>query len=94
MLSTHSPHSTPKRPLPPAKMRRRAPSLPPPPYDDANDDPEKDALMKDTLQPVLNEWINEKSREELSDLLLAAGGMFKERETGARTPLPRISSRD
>ena len=45
--------------------------------------------MKDRLQPALDEWINEKSREELSDLLLAAGGMIKDRETGAFSPLHR-----
>lgn len=90
MLSAQNP-STPKRPLPPAKMRRRAPSLPPPPYDDAGAVPERDALVNERLQPPPDEWINEKSRDELSGLLLAAGGMIKDRETGARfAPLPRI----
>lgn len=94
MLANPTPHSTPKRPLPPAKMRRRAPSLPthpPPPYDDADADidvDEHDVPAKARLQPVLDEWIQEKSREELSDLLLAAGGMIKERESGALSPLP------
>lgn len=37
----------------------------------------------DKLQPPLEDWMNEKSREELSDLLFAAGSMIKERETGA-----------
>ena len=94
MLSAPNP-STPKRPLPPAKMRRRAPSLPPPPpYDDAGGDLEGDALAKDRLQPPLDDWISEKSREELSGLLLAAGGMIKDRETGACSYSPTPHSLD
>ncbi|GJE84521.1 hypothetical protein PsYK624_005970 [Phanerochaete sordida] len=89
MLSVTSPQSTPKRPLPPAKLRRRAPSLPthpPPPYDDASGDTDHalaGAIDAPTgkLQPPPEDWMNEKSRDELSDLLLAAGSMIHDRET-------------
>lgn len=62
---------------------------PPPPYNDAEGEPGpglggiQDASVKDFLQAPLEDWMNEKSREELSGLLLAAGSMIKERETGA-----------
>ena len=41
--------------------------------------------------PGIEDWMNEKSREELSDLLLAAGSMIKERETGTSSIFRRIS---
>ena len=65
---------------------------PPPPYDDAEGDPDsglagvQGVSMKERLQAPLEDWMNEKSREELSGLLLAAGSMIKERETGACSP--------
>lgn len=33
--------------------------------------------------PEVDEWMNEKSREELSELLLKADGLIKSRETGS-----------
>ncbi|THH29143.1 hypothetical protein EUX98_g5063 [Antrodiella citrinella] len=85
------------RPRPPAKVRR-SPSLnfpPPPPYaprlEVLLDSPIGvttqllgSAAAEVTVSPVhdVEEWMNEKSKEELSDLLLKAGGLIKERETG------------
>ena len=34
------------------------------------------------IPPTVDEWMNEKSREELSNLLVAAGDIIKSRETG------------
>ncbi|CAL1701008.1 unnamed protein product [Somion occarium] len=83
------------RPRPPAKVRR-SPSLnfpPPPPYAPRMDmlldspitvtaqlvnSPETEAPGS---TPNIEEWMNEKSRGELSDLLLKAGGLIKSRET-------------
>ncbi|KAH9853645.1 hypothetical protein C2E23DRAFT_884798 [Lenzites betulinus] len=92
MLSTN-PVATP-RPLPPAKTRKSsAPHYsqhaPPPPYA-----PPLSGVLLNSPSPVpttppgqsgnsssLNEWTGEKSREELSDLLLKADGIIKTRET-------------
>ena len=86
------------RPRPPAKVRRSPSLNfpPPPPYaprlevlldspiavtsqllDSALADDDADAPSQ-----VVEEWMNEKSKEELSDLLLKADGLIKERETG------------
>ncbi|KAF7792924.1 hypothetical protein EIP86_004026 [Pleurotus ostreatoroseus] len=93
MLSNNVP-STP-RPRPPAKMRR-APSLPlhpPPPYaprmDMILDSPiaVTTQLIKSSPgeaalgTPDMEDWMNERSREELSDLLVAAEGIIKTRES-------------
>lgn len=97
MLSATDVNLTPRRPRPPAKLRRESkarsgtpplPALqlgnldsehPPPPYDEPDGEDTK-------LMPALEEWMHDRSREELSDLLLAAGGMIKERESGASLP--------
>ena len=34
------------------------------------------------IPPAVEEWMNEKSREELSNLLVAAGDIIKSRESG------------
>ena len=77
---------------------RRDPSLPfhpPPPYaprdmvDDSPDSmsaqlvapPAEDGNVLNT--PTMETWIKEKSREELSDLLVAAEDIIKTRESGA-----------
>ena len=73
---------------------------PPPPYDDAGSELDsgvaggQDASIRDRLQAPLEDWMNEKSREELSGLLLAAGSMIKDRETGACPPCPHSRAGD
>lgn len=85
------------RPRPPAKVRR-SPSLnfpPPPPYaprlEVLLDSPigvttqllgSAVSEEPDALSQGAEEWMNEKSKEELSGLLLKADGLIKERETG------------
>jgi hypothetical protein len=41
--------------------------------------------------PVPEDWIREKSREELSDLLLKADEIIKSRESGEVADLPDLS---
>ncbi|TFY51373.1 hypothetical protein EVJ58_g10604 [Rhodofomes roseus] len=84
------------RPRPPAKTRRlpsvQFPSFPPPPYALSLDQVVLDAAsaipehgLDETKPPLLphdsEEWVKEKSREELSDLLLKAEELIKSRET-------------
>lgn len=103
MLS-NNPVATP-RPRPPAKVRRTPSlNLPPPPPYAPRMDMILGSPITVTKQlmgagspptgipkmtPEVDEWMNEKSREELSDLLLKADGLIKSRETGSyNDPLP------
>ena len=48
-----------------------------------------------SAMPEIEEWFNEKSREELEDLVQKAGSVIKERESGklnTTLPQPRLSS--
>lgn len=46
-----------------------------------------------SLPAAVEEWMNEKSREELSNLLFAAGDIIKSRETGECEIMP-VAERD
>lgn len=86
------------RPRPPAKVRRSPSLNfpPPPPYAPRSDVLLNSPIavtaqllgtvasedIANSLPQVVEEWMNEKSKEELSDLLLKADGLIKERETG------------
>lgn len=93
---------TPRRPRPPAKIRRslaKGSTTPPPAYASTfsfpSDDDENDGVGHkwDAGNTPLNEadldslgddlaWLNEKSRDELTDLLVKADTLIKERESG------------
>ncbi|KAL1944160.1 hypothetical protein VTO73DRAFT_3345 [Trametes versicolor] len=78
------------RPLPPAKTRKSSALhystlAPPPPYapslsELSLDSPSPNGALPDATAPI-DEWMDEKSREELSGLLLKADGIIKTRET-------------
>ncbi|OJT07997.1 hypothetical protein TRAPUB_1090 [Trametes pubescens] len=78
------------RPLPPAKTRRSSALhystlAPPPPYSPslselALESPSPNGALPEATAPI-EEWMDEKSREELSGLLLKADGIIKTRET-------------
>ena len=98
MLAHNTPSKP--RPTPPAKMRRSLPAQPPPPYaprvDMILDSPiavtaqlvgsrsPTGLRSGESLAPAVEEWMTEKSREELSNLLVAAGDIIKSRESGER----------
>lgn len=83
------------RPRPPARTRRlpslQFPKFPPPPYAPSIDQVVLDAASSPRVlddaqlappNPNVEEWMNEKSREELSNLLFKADELIKSRETG------------
>jgi hypothetical protein len=100
------PVETPRRPRPPAKIRRSLAkcSTPPPAYastfsfpDDGDElidgvgdglgnkwDAENVPMTGGDLDHLDDDldWLNEKSREELTDLLVKADTLIKERESG------------
>lgn len=92
MLGANIPETP--RPRPPAKVRRTktAPSPPPGYYTPSTfllGSPIAATFQRvgwdaDPLSPATEdlEWMNEKSREELSDLLVKADDLIKERENG------------
>jgi hypothetical protein len=86
-------HASGVRPRPPAQTRRSGSTplrwnsvgTPPPPYASGQLAFPADESMHDSLGPIIDEDVEdwqEKSREELSELLVKATGIIKDREVG------------